>query len=441
MKFELDHRTGMMRPKKNEEIYFTQSQGGGLIVDDNKNNIKYIIERDGRITKLFGSFDKDNLNLYDMRDARIIADRVMRLLGRDHKYTDFHYFLRGYRMSESFIKTCSDFLSESIWSDMQDRSSGNTVRAEDKNVIGVLEDGTELRVPMDVINGVGELIVFEDGKKYYTLYDGFYIAVVNEGRNDIYYVYDPDAEDDVNMVIGPRFNDDSFRTKYKFADLRAVLMSADENNDGIDPLDLCDLTVKESYNNAVDINFGDESFDYLVFEDHNDAVDYAIESERELLDDIGIDTKTVNHWRNILGDDIFNEGELKDLFDEYNGSYYDDLDEEDAIDELLRWEVIEDTDEYFDLDEDGVVDHTLPKFDYQDYRDKYVEKRLDSIDDFVNEYIVQFGNEGIEKFINLDKVAEMGVKIDGPESTIASYDGVEREETVDGQTYYIYRVN
>ena len=138
MRFELDHRTGMMRPKKNEEIYFAQSQGGGLIVDDNKNNIKYIIERDGRIIKLFGSFDKDNLNLYDMRDARIIADRVMRLLGRDHKYTDFHYFLRGYRMSESFIKTCSDFLSESIWSDMQDRSSGETVKK--KKMEGLLDN-------------------------------------------------------------------------------------------------------------------------------------------------------------------------------------------------------------------------------------------------------------------------------------------------------------
>jgi hypothetical protein len=131
MKFELDHRTGMMRPKKDEEIYFAQSQGGGLIVDDKKNNIKYVIQRDGRITKLFGSFDKDNLNLYDMRDARIIADRVRRLLGVDHKYTDFHYFLRGYHMSESFIKTCSDFLGESIWSDIQDRSSGETIRKED----------------------------------------------------------------------------------------------------------------------------------------------------------------------------------------------------------------------------------------------------------------------------------------------------------------------
>ena len=36
MKFELDHRTGMMVPKKNENIYFGKSQGGGLIIDDKK---------------------------------------------------------------------------------------------------------------------------------------------------------------------------------------------------------------------------------------------------------------------------------------------------------------------------------------------------------------------------------------------------------------------
>ena len=156
MRFELDHRTGMMRPKKNEEIYFAQSQGGGLIVDDNKNNIKYIIERDGRITKLFGSFDKDNLNLYDMRDARIIADRVMRLLGRDHKYTDFHYFLRGYRMSESFIKNCSDFLTESIWSDMQDRSAGETVRKED--IITTNEDLRKKILELYKEQGEGETL-------------------------------------------------------------------------------------------------------------------------------------------------------------------------------------------------------------------------------------------------------------------------------------------
>ena len=439
MKFELDHRTGMMRPKKNEEIYFAQSQGGGLIVDDKKNNIKYIIERDGRITKLFGSFDKDNLNLYDMRDARIIADRVRRLLGVDHKYTDFHYFLRGYHMNESVIKKCSYFLGESIWSDIQDRSTGDTVREEDKNVIGVLDDGTKLRVPMDVINGTGELIKFDDDKNYYTLYEGFYLAVVNEDGNDIYYIYDPDSEDEDNMIEITRWNGDTFRTRYEFAQLRAVLQAADEEGDDIEPTYLDGLDVNSRDNNSIDVEFS--GYDYLVFEDHDDAISYAVNYERELLDQIEIDKKSIERWRSVIGDDIFDEGELKEVFEESFGFDYDDLDEEDAIDELLRLEIIEDSEEYFDVDEDGDIDHTLPKFDYQDYKDKYVETILDSINDFVDEYISRFGSDGIEKYIDLDKLAEKFVEIDGPEHSISTYDGKEREVEIDGTTYYIYRRN
>ena len=37
MKFELDHRTGHMMPKQDDNIYFAKSMGGGLIVDDKKN--------------------------------------------------------------------------------------------------------------------------------------------------------------------------------------------------------------------------------------------------------------------------------------------------------------------------------------------------------------------------------------------------------------------
>ena len=68
-KFEFNPRTGMMEPKKDDQIYFAGSMGGGLRIDDHKNNVKYIIERDGKITNLFGITD-DNLNIYDMRDAK-----------------------------------------------------------------------------------------------------------------------------------------------------------------------------------------------------------------------------------------------------------------------------------------------------------------------------------------------------------------------------------
>ena len=435
MKFELDHRTGMMRPKKNEEIYFAQSQGGGLIVDDNKNNIKYIIERDGRITKLFGSFDKDNLNLYDMRDARIIADRVMRLLGRGHKYSDFHYFLRGYRMSESFIKTCSDFLTESIWSDMQDRSSGDVVKKEDGRIIGQLEDGTKLVMSNDAWADGGELVKFDEENIYTFNESGeeVYIAVINEGDTDVYYRYDEDSEDVVNMIECFE-TDDDLRKSNEFGVLKAI-MRQNEWDDG----DFDDLDVKVG-RDYVEITVG-QSYEFAVYEDRDKAIDYAIGLEKDLLDSDIFTEGSITRFRNILGDDFLDEKSMETDLKDSMESYYNDLDEDDAIEELLRNNVIEDTEDYFELDEDGDIDHSIPKFDYQNYSDVYVEKYIENVGDIIDEFISNFGYDGIEDYINYDRLAQLIVGADGPGSTIASYDGVEREETVDGQTYYIYRVN
>ena len=107
MKFELDNRTGHMVPKKDDNIYFARSMGGGLIVDDKKNRKKFIIERDGRITVLFGSMSKDNLHFYDMRDAREIESRVKRMFGMDHPFASYRKFLKGLR--EGYIKSFEEF--------------------------------------------------------------------------------------------------------------------------------------------------------------------------------------------------------------------------------------------------------------------------------------------------------------------------------------------
>ena len=107
MKFELDPRTGHMMPKKDENIYFARSMGGGLIVDDKKNRKKFIIERDGRITVLFGNMSKDNLHFYDMRDAKEIENRVMSMFGTDHPFANYRKFLRG--ASEGYIKSRDEF--------------------------------------------------------------------------------------------------------------------------------------------------------------------------------------------------------------------------------------------------------------------------------------------------------------------------------------------
>ena len=453
MKFEFDHKTGMMRPKKNEEIYFAQSQGGGLIVDDKKNNIKYIIERDGRITKLFGSFDKDNLNLYDMRDARIIADRVRRLLGIDHKYTDFHYFLRGYSMSESVIKTCSDFLNESVWGKVLDRGAGD-VRKEDGRIIGQLEDGTKLIMPNEAWADGGELVKFDEENIYTFNESGeeVYIAVINEGDTDVYYKYDEDSENVVNMIRCFEA-DESLRTNNDFGMLRALMNQDEWDNDYFDDLE---VSIEGNY-----VNFEFSGFEFIIYDDidkaKDDAVEDAINIEKEALEGLKNELNQkylsstelenirkrfhsfIDNIRNNCGNDGFDEDELKGVFEESFELDYDEFDEEDAIDALLSREIIEDTEEYFDLDEDGEIDHTLPKFDYQDYKDKYVEKSMEDLGDFVDEYVSRFGYDGIEEYIDFDKVGEIYVDIDGPAHWLAYYDGEDREQRIDDVTYYIYR--
>ncbi len=107
MKFEFDPRVGHMVPKKDENIYFARSMGGGLIVDDKKNRKKFIIERDGRITVLFGNMSKDNLHFYDMRDAKEIENRVMRMFGTDHPFANYRVFLK--EMGSGYIKSRDEF--------------------------------------------------------------------------------------------------------------------------------------------------------------------------------------------------------------------------------------------------------------------------------------------------------------------------------------------
>ena len=228
--------------------------------------------------------------------------------------------------------------------------------------------------------------------------------------------------------------DDHLRKSNEFGVLK-VIMRQNEWDDG----DFNDLDVKVG-RDYVEITVG-QSYEFAVYDDRDKALNYAIDQEKDLLDSDVFTKYTVKRFRNILGDDFLDEKSMETDLKDSMESYYNDLDEDDAIEELLRFNVIEDSEDYFGLDDDGDIDHSIPKFDYQYYGDIYAEKYIENINDVIDEFISNFGYDGIENYIKYDRLAKLIVEADGPESTIASYDGVEREETVDGQTYYIYRVN
>ena len=430
MRFEFDHRSGGMVPKKDDNIYFAQSQGGGLIVDDKKNNVRYIVERDGRITKLFGSFRGDELNIYDMRDARMISDRVKRLLGPNHKYGDFHYFLRGYHMTEQVVQTCSSFLDESVWSDFEDRGTGDVIKPEDGEIIGETEDGIKLVIPAEY-KSYGKLVIFDDDKKFYDL-NGTIIAIANENGTDTYYRYDDGTDELVNMV--ECFTaDDSIRNENDFGLLRAIMEEAGYSGDDLDGMEI------ELYSNYSRIVNGRE--EYMVFTDYDDVQKYAYESEKDLIEG-SLDKATIKHYYEMFGDSIIDVDGIEETMKEYYGSTFDDLVYDDeATDKLLEMGIIEKTDEYFDTDEDGDIDTDLPLFDPDDYKDSYVQKCVDDCRDIVDEYISIDGYDGMENYLKYDELAEKIVDNDGPEATIASYDGKYRDQLIGDITYYIYRTN
>ena len=325
-------------------------------------------------------------------------------------------------------------ITESIWSDIQDRSMGN-VRKEDGRIIGQLEDGTKLIMPNEAWTDGGELVEF-DGSNIYTFNESgeeAYIAVINEGDTDVYYRYDEDSEDVANMIRCFEADVD-LRKNNDFGALKAMMMQNEWDNGDFDDLD---VDVLSDY---VSIRVG-QSYEFTIYEDRDKAIDYAIGLEKDLLDSDIFTEGSITRFRNILGDDFLDEKSMESDLKDSMESYYNDLDEDDAIEELLRFNVIEDSEDYFGLDDDGDIDHSMPKFDYQDYGDVYAEKYIENIDDVIDEFISNFGYNGIENYVNYDKLAQLIIETDGPESVIASYDGVEREETVNGQTYYIYRVN
>ena len=323
-------------------------------------------------------------------------------------------------------------ITESIWSDIQDRSMGN-VRKEDGMIIGQLEDGTKLIIPNEAWEEGGKLVDF-GGSNIYTFNesgDKCYIAVINEGDTDVYYKYDEDSEDVANMIKCFEADVD-LRKNNDFGALKAMMMQNEWDNGDFDDLD---VDVLSDY---VSIRVG-QSYEFTIYEDRDKAIDYAIGLEKDLLDSDIFTEGSITRFRNILGDDFLDEKSMESDLKDSMESYYNDLDEDDAIEELLRYNVIEDTEDYFGLDEDGDIDHSMPKFDYQDYGDVYAEKYIENIGDVIDEFISNFGYNGIENYVNYDRLAQLIIETDGPESVIASYDGVEREETVNGQTYYIYR--
>lgn len=426
--FKYDPKSGSMKPVERKEIYFSRSMSGGLRVDDHINNVKYIIERTGEIKIISGMMK--GVNIYDNRNAHIIADRVKRMFGMEHEYTNYRKFLKGVNIVESF----DDFVNEGFVNKTLKRTRKGEAR---------IEDGMKVKTPTCTVllddKGCGQPYpIGKDGVSYFRVVDFDGVDVTLFGYEDegswTYFAYDEsgDYEDEGNLRQVATSDYDMVTDDF-------VLLEAFAES-GFDP-DMTDM-VFTSQTNRYMLVIGDR--DFPIYDDYDNAKDDALEDCKHLIEDCGIDDQSMKRWRDYFGNDFIDADSIEEFMKEDFESYVNDIENEDGdmgnrlFDELCERELIENTDEYFETDEDGELDYESPKFDIDEMKESLVDEMCSDHDDPVEWYIFNFGSDGLVEYIDTDKLAELIVDSDGIANTLARYAGEEYEYHKNDYDIYIY---
>lgn len=165
--------------------------------------------------------------------------------------------------------------------------------------------------------------------------------------------------------------------------------------------------------------------DYLVLENEEEADNEAIECIKNIIDDCGISC-----IQNINLDRFVDEDYFRNIFEESYYSYAEDIANEPAESDEFENRLEE------EMNEKGCTDI-----------DEFVQALLEDINDFIEEYKFQYGEESFNEIIknddiiDIDALAEEILEIDGRGHFLSSYDGVEYEATIENKTYYVYRTN
>lgn len=178
--------------------------------------------------------------------------------------------------------------------------------------------------------------------------------------------------------------------------------------------------------NRFSITDGDhEDEEYLVV-DEDEAYDEEKEYILDIFDDLGVfGTLGDSNYSLISG--FIDEDFFEDFFRESIENDVSYLEDDEVIEEAKSYDI-----ETEDLD-------------IEDIRDALISAKLDSIDDFIEEYYYDYGSKDMDQTfkhnsdaIDLEGLAEKCIELDGVGHNIAGYDGKEIELDND---LYAYRVN
>ena len=202
--------------------------------------------------------------------------------------------------------------------------------------------------------------------------------------------------------------------------------------------------ITQGYDDSVyEVSDGRE---YLVLTE-DEADDMFHDSEMNLIDDLGIQGFTPRFQKRILtefADADWFEDAYREMYESY--SYDIEYESDDVygnrlVRECYEAELIDEDD--FGVDENGDTNYEDCLLSTDDLADKLTEYLMDSVDDFVEQYKFEFGEEQLSEvvkqhnLVDWDAVIEETKELDGRGPMLAGYDGIE----IDYDDYYIYRTN
>ena len=192
-----------------------------------------------------------------------------------------------------------------------------------------------------------------------------------------------------------------------------------------------------------------DNMEYLVLDDQEayEATYNYIESS---IDDMGLEafSKNMQDW--ILENAI--DYDFEKAYHEMEESYVEDIEREGSrefdnrlIEEMYDANIL--TDDDFEEDEDGEIDHQRLKddVDLYDKEEEYIDYLLNDISNFREEFIDEFGIDEVlslvkDGYARLDTsaIVDEVIRWDGRGPSLADYDGEERELDND---LFAYRVD
>ena len=193
-----------------------------------------------------------------------------------------------------------------------------------------------------------------------------------------------------------------------------------ETNHDITIEDVQDIAIYEMDNNILNIEV--EGFEFTVSDDYEALEELAIEQTKEIIEDCGL-------TQNLI-DEAYIRGWIDECwFEDFWRGHHEFIAYEEGIQYIANEEEME-------AIEAGALDE-------EEVRENYLETLNSNIGNPIDEYKFQFGDEEFqrvllsENLIDIDKVAEWCVDMDGVAHTLAQYDG--EEEEFNG--FYFFRTN